>query len=93
MTVGVLRIKLQIQDADSLKAKRQILKSLKDKIKNTFNVSVSEVNHHDKWQLACLGIAAVGEDPRYVNGQLSKLVDFINNFGYINILDYNIELI
>lgn len=93
MITGILVIKLKIQDADSLKAKRQILKSLKDKIKNSFNVSVAEVGQQDTWQLATVGIAAIGGDSKYVNGQLSKLVDFVNNFGYIEILDYNIEFI
>ncbi|NQU73201.1 MAG: DUF503 domain-containing protein [Candidatus Omnitrophica bacterium] len=92
MTVGVLRIELSIPGTHSLKEKRMVLKSLKTRLRNNFNISVAEVAMQDKWQKAIVGIAAVNEDKRYLNGQLDKVIDFIEGFRDTQIIDYEMEL-
>lgn len=78
----------------SLKGKRQVLKSLTTRISNQFNVSVAEVDNHDKWQLATLGICCVSNDARFTNEVLSKVVGFIGNGRFdLEMLDYEIEII
>ena len=62
MVVGILRIELRLQDNHSLKGKRKIVRSMVDKVKNKFNVSVAEIGSNDKWQKIELGISAVGND-------------------------------
>ncbi len=93
MTVGTCRIELEIPANRSLKGKRQVLKSIKDRVRSRFNVSIAEVDHLDQWQRATLAIACVGNDSRVVNGVLSKVVDIIEDCPQTLILDYEIDLI
>ena len=79
MVVGVLTIELSIPQADSLKDKRRVLKSIKDKVRNAFNVSVAEIGDQDIWRTARLGIAVISEDAGYANGVLSRIQDFVRD--------------
>ena len=94
MIIGVLQLRLFIPQANSLKSKRQALKSLKDKIRYKFNVSVAEIDDQDLWQLATVGVCCVSNNKRYTNEVLSKVVDFIANGRFeIEMLDYEIEIL
>ena len=77
MVVGILQVDLSIPGADSLKSKRMVLRSLKDRIRREFNVSIAEVADNDQWQSASLAIAVVSNDRRFANQVLSKVVDLI----------------
>jgi len=93
MNVGVCKIRLRLPENLSLKGKRQVLKSIISRIENKFNVSVAEVDDHDLWQLATLGVGYVSNDKRYTNEVLSKVVDFVVNGRFeVEILDYEIEI-
>lgn len=91
MIVGVLRVRLLMRGAHSLKEKRQVVRSLKDRIRNTFNVSVAEVDAQDVWQTVELGVAAVGTDTPYVHGLLSSVLNFIQVFRGLELVDHDIE--
>ena len=93
MNVGVCRISLRLPENLSLKGKRRVLKSIITRVRNKFNVSIAEVDDHELWQLATLGICCVSNDGRYTNEVLSKVVDFIVNGRFdVEILDYEIEI-
>ena len=94
MNVGVCRVKLRFPENLTLKGKRQVLKSIISRIRSKFNVSVAEVDDHDLWQLATVGICCVSNDKRYTNEVLSKAVDLIVNGRFeVEILDYEIEIL
>ena len=94
MNVGVCRISLRLPENQSLKGKRQVLKSIIARIRNQFNVSVAEVDDHDLWQLATIGICCVSNDKRYTNQVLSKIVDFIASSRFeVEILNHEIEIL
>ena len=94
MNVGTCKINLRLPENLSLKGKRQVLKSIVSRIRNKFNVSVAEVDNHDQWQLATIGISCVSNDNRYTNEVLSKVVDFVINSRFeVEILDYEIEIL
>lgn len=92
MAVGVCSVELRIDGARSLKGKRQVLKSLIGKIRSRFNVAVAEMDEQDKWQKAVLAVATVGNDGRFVNEVLSKVVSFIEQSYVVEMLDYSIEI-
>lgn len=92
MVVGTLMIRLAIREAHSLKQKRSVVKSVKDRLRNKFNVSVSEVENQDVWQSATLGVAMIGGDRQYVNAVLSKVVDSLRGFPQVQLVDYELEL-
>jgi uncharacterized protein YlxP (DUF503 family) len=93
MTIGVLQLELSIGDAMSLKDKRRVVKSLKDRIAHGHNVSIAEVGALDAHRRSILGIAMVSNDRAYVEGALSKLVDFVRTVGNVDLVDYQIELL
>lgn len=93
MVVGVLSVRLIIRGACTLKDKRRVIKGLKDRIGNTFNVSISEVGTLDHCQYAKLGIAMVGNDNKYVNGALSNLVNMLRSAVAAELVDYRLEFV
>jgi uncharacterized protein YlxP (DUF503 family) len=94
MNVGVCRVKLRFPENLTLKGKRQVLKSVTARIRSKFNVSVAEVDDHELWQLATLGICCVSNNKRYTNEVLSRAVDLIINGRFqVEILDYEIEIL
>lgn len=93
MTVGILKVELTLFGSHSLKEKRAILKSLKDRIRRKFNVSIAELEGHDKWQRAVLGVVNIGTDNRVANSALSKVIELIKNTHSVELIDYNMELL
>ena len=93
MNVGICRVGLRVPENSSLKGKRQVVKSITSRIRSRFNVSVAEVDDHDLWQVATIGVCCVSNDKRYTNQVLSKVVDFVVSGRFeVEILDYDIEI-
>ncbi len=92
MHIGICTLHLRILEARSLKEKRRVIKSLKDRVRNKFNVSIAEVGNLDKWQWATLGVVCVSNDARFTNSMLSNVVDFINQIYLAELMDYEIEI-
>ncbi len=93
MVIGVLEVDLSIEHAASLKDKRMALRSLKDRIRNHFNVSVAEVADNDVWTHAVLGIAIVANDQTFANQVLSKIVDYCDNDREVVLDDYQMNFL
>ena len=89
----MLTLNLFIGNSNSLKTKRMILHSLKSRLRNKFNIAISEVDQHDKRQRCGLAIVGVNNDRSYIDGQFSKIINFIENFHQVNIVDYKMEMI
>jgi uncharacterized protein YlxP (DUF503 family) len=92
MVIGICRIELRIAGNDSLKGKRSVVRRIKERVKNSFNVSVAEVEHLDRLQRIGLGIAFVSNDASHVHSTLSKVVNFIDHLYVAEIIDYHIEV-
>ena len=93
MVVGVLRVRLGVFEARSLKDKRRVTKSLKDRLAARHNVSVAEVDDLEHCQAATLGLAMVANETRFVESALSKIVDELRVYAHASLLDYEIELL
>lgn len=94
MVIGILRIDLYMNGSRSLKAKRQILKSLIQRVQSRFNnVSVAEVGSNDLWQKATIGISFVGNETRYVNSVLDQVTGFIESTGIVQMGGRELEII
>ena len=92
MVVGICSIDLRIPGNDSLKGKRSVVRRIKERVKNTFNVSVAEVEDLDTLQRAGLGIAFVSNEASHVHSTLSKVVNFIEHMYIAEVIDYHIEV-
>ena len=93
MVVGVLQLELGVGDAMSLKDKRRVIKSLKDRLAHGHNVSGAEVGALNEHRRSILGVAMAGNDKGYVEGALSKLVDFVRVVPQVDLIDYQIEML
>ena len=93
MTVGCCKIELRIPASDSLKAKRRVVKSLKDRVQGRLNVAVAEVDRLDDWQRAPLAVAGVSNYSPLVDATLSKVVNWIEVSGDVLVVDYEIDLV
>jgi hypothetical protein len=92
MIVGTLKVKLRVPDSHSLKEKRRVVKSIKDRLKSKFNISVSEVDALDSQQIAVLGVATVSNDKRFVESVLSQVLNHIALNHFAQIVDREIEV-
>jgi uncharacterized protein YlxP (DUF503 family) len=77
MVVATCVIKLKLEGVYSLKDKRRILKSILARLPHHFNLAAAEVESHDIWQTAVIGLATVGTDAGYLHGLLEKAVAWI----------------
>jgi len=77
MFVCVARLTLQIPESGSLKAKRQVLRRVTERVKARFNVAVAEVDDQDLWQKASIALAVVGNERRHVDEQMEKIIHFV----------------
>jgi uncharacterized protein len=93
MVVGVCTIDLHLPGIGSLKGKRQILLSLKERIKNTYNVSIAEVDANDLWQRAVLGVACVANDGRHVNRVLDSVLNAVRANPSVELVQHHTELL
>ena len=91
--VAVGTVDIHLPDVGSLKGKRHVLKGLKDAVRRRFEISVAEVDHHDSWERATLGLACVSGDSRHANEVISKAMDFIEDHvdGYVT--DIHVEIL
>ena len=90
--LGLLTVDLYINTSpQSLKEKRMVIKPLKDKIRQTFNVSVSELDSQDKWQVATLGMVMIGPDHHYIDSCLQNLLKLIEGYHPVDITHHQIE--
>ena len=92
MVVGTVVVRLAIFDATSLKDKRRVVKSLKDRLRNQFNVSVAEVGELDRCQHAELAVALVANDGSFVASCLDKVVEYVRLNRGASLVDYEREI-
>ena len=89
--VGLLQVDILIAGSTSLKEKRMVLKSVKDRLRKKFNVSVAEVGFQDKWQRSSLAVAVVAESDKFVQEALNKIFSFLDNDPAFEITQYNFD--
>ena len=93
MIIGIMSIQVSVFDAMTLKDKRRVIKGLKDRIRNKYNVSIAEVGHNDSIRTAILGVALVANKSRFVNSALDEIVNFVRSIPQLTLVDYNIETV
>jgi uncharacterized protein len=93
MVVGVLRLELRLPETHSLKGKRSILRSIKARVQQKFNVSIAECEEHDLWQRTVLGVSQVGADQPHVDSCLREVVSFINDLQLAELGEERVEFL
>lgn len=93
MVVGLCTVELFMSGSQSLKDKRQVLHSLKDRLRGKFNLSIAEVDGQDLWQRAVLGMACVANDGGYVNQVLDQALNVIKGMPTVEVVRTQLELL
>jgi uncharacterized protein YlxP (DUF503 family) len=93
MLLGVCTINLYFPDSHSLKDKRSIIQSIKLRIRNKFNVSVSEINNHELWKNTTLGISCIGNEKSYLNDVLNEVIKFIERQNKLQLIDFKTSIL
>ncbi|HQH99700.1 MAG TPA: DUF503 domain-containing protein [Deltaproteobacteria bacterium] len=91
MVIGILEVKLAIMGSRSLKDKRRVLKSLKDRFLK-MNVSVAEVDDQDKWQASTIGFAVVSNDAGYINSVLDRIALALSEHPEVELIHQEVEI-
>jgi uncharacterized protein YlxP (DUF503 family) len=92
MVVGLGIIIFRLHDCHSLKGKRGVVKSIINRVRNRFNVSVAEVGANDIYQRAEIGFALVGNDRSVINSKMDKVINMVEDMGLAEIIDTEIEI-
>lgn len=92
MVVGVCILEFLIPGCSSLKEKRFVLRSLKDRLRQRMNLAVSECDHQDLWQRSSLCLVTVSNDSKVVHSVLSKACNLVERDGRVEVLDVHVEL-
>lgn len=93
MVIGSLTVTIHVPESQSLKEKRQVVRSLVSRLRQTFNVAVAEVGDQDVWQLATLGIACVSGEARHADEMCQKVLRHLENEGEALVTRSRFELI
>lgn len=93
MVVGVLRLELRLPENASLKGKRSVLRTIKARVQNKFNVSIAECDAHDLWQRAVLGVSQVGSEQAHVDACLRAVVRFIDELQLVELGSEQLEFL
>jgi uncharacterized protein YlxP (DUF503 family) len=92
MKVGSLRVRLLLRESRSLKDKRQVVRSIKDRLQNSFNVSVAEVEEQDHRQLAVLGLAMVSNEAGLIRQTFDQIVQALRGHPVAELIDHEMEV-
>jgi uncharacterized protein YlxP (DUF503 family) len=92
MIVGTLRVRLLLRESRSLKDKRQVVKSIKDRLRNHFNVSIAEIEAQDNRQLAVLGLAMVSNEAHHVKLALGQVVEALRSHPVAELISHEMDV-
>ncbi len=93
LVIGVLKLSLYIPESGSLKGKRKVIKSLKDRLRSQFNVSVSEVDKQDLWQRADVAVVIVSPDRVHVDRVLQTILGKVESWRLAEVIEVEMEII
>jgi uncharacterized protein len=93
MTVGIARVSFILHGNSSLKEKRRVIKSLIEKSRHRFNVSVAEVSDQNLHQRATIGVAVIGSDGRVINSILDRIIEYMDSMNLAELIQREVELI
>jgi len=93
MIVGAAAVEIHVHDAQSLKQKRGVVRSIAQRVRNRFRLSVAEVGGQDTWQRAVLGLAAAGTDPVRLRALLEQAARFIEELHLAEVVHVDVEIV
>jgi uncharacterized protein YlxP (DUF503 family) len=93
MPIGILTLEIHLPEAHSLKDKRQVIRSLKDRLRHQFNVAVAELDHQDLWQRALIGVVSLSGDAAHLEQSLRAVFAESERLLGRDLIGHEIELL
>jgi uncharacterized protein YlxP (DUF503 family) len=93
VNVGVLRLTFYIPESGSLKGKRRILRSIKDRLRSQFNVSVAEIDYQDLWQKAEIAVVLGASERRYADEVLQTILKKVESWRLAEVINVEMEIL
>lgn len=93
MPIGLLTLEIHIPDAQSLKDKRQVIRSLKDRLRAHFNVAVAEMDFQDVWQRSVVGVVTISSDAHHLEQSLQAILAASESVLGRDLVDHGIEIL
>ncbi|MFR8506724.1 MAG: DUF503 domain-containing protein [Peptoniphilus sp.] len=93
MIIGICTCEIFIFNANSLKSKRSVVKSIIEKSKNRFNISIAEVGENDKWQKSIIAFSTISNDQKIVEETIEKVINFFDSYSEIEIINIKSEIL
>ncbi|MDU3456875.1 MULTISPECIES: DUF503 domain-containing protein [Peptoniphilus] len=93
MIIGICTCEIFIFNANSLKSKRSVVKSIIEKSKNRFNISIAEVGENDKWQKSIIAFSTISNDQKIVEETIEKVINFFDSYSEIEIINIKREIL
>ncbi|KXB71871.1 MULTISPECIES: DUF503 domain-containing protein [Peptoniphilus] len=93
MIIGICTCEIFIFNANSLKSKRSVVKSIIEKSKNRFNISIAEVGDNDKWQKSIIAFSTISNEQKVVEETMDKVINFFDSYSEIEIISIKRELL
>ena len=93
MIVGAALVEIHVHGSRSLKQKRGVVRSIVQRVRNRFNVSIAEVGGQGTWQRTVLGLSAAGSNERVLRGALEKTIRFIEDLHLAEVVGSDIEIL
>ncbi len=93
MIIGICTCEIFIFNANSLKSKRSVVKSIIEKSKNRFNISIAEVGENDKWQKSIIAFSTISNDQTIVEETIEKVINFFDSYSEIEIINIKREIL
>ena len=87
----LMQLHISLPESHSLKEKRKVVKSLKDRLKAKWNISIAEIGHHDKWQSALIGLTSIANDQKFLNSMADHIKHFVETSFPIAQIDWSVE--
>jgi uncharacterized protein YlxP (DUF503 family) len=91
MHIGLLTFELFISESLSLKDKRMIISSLKDRLRKKYNIAIAELAYQEKWQRAELGLVTIGNSHKIVEESLNKIFSYLDSQTGFELITYQFD--
>lgn len=93
MLIGIMEIEIYIYESNSLKEKRRVIKSLIERLRSRFNISISEIDDLDIWNKSTIGLSVVSNSSELINKSLSQIFNFIIADSRVEIIKHKMEIL
>lgn len=93
MLIGLCELIIYLPGCRSLKDKRSVIKSLNNKLRRKYNISISEIGFKNIWKKSMIGVSCLSDSKKIIDGTFDMIIKDIENNGMVELINYQISII